>query len=464
VIANQHNRAEDAPPRAWPRAGLAALAGALMLAGQAGEPARAQSRSIIRDAEIEALLRDYAVPVFRAAGLDPGAVEVVIVKDSGINAFVAGGQRIFINTGMLTEAETANEIIGVIAHETGHIAGGHLARTHAQLERASIESILTTVLGAAAIAAGSAVGNSQIGAAGAGIARGGSGFAQRSFLKYARGQEAAADQAAVRYLSETGQSAKGMLSMFERLSEETLVTLRNVDPYVLSHPLPQERVALLRRLATSSPHFNRDDPAELTLRHELMRAKLRAYLGQPQSIDRRYSDDDGLPARYARAIAAFRAADLERALSEIDALIKLQPNYPYFWELRGEALLRAQHLSEAVTALTRAVKLDPEAPLIRITLAHAMLETGDGALVEPAIGHLRRALAREKRSPFAFNKLALAYASRGDTARAELASAWEAVVGGRLDQAKHLAKRAQAKFTAGSPEWVQTDDILNIGE
>jgi len=438
------------------------MCAAMLSFAVAGEAA-AQSRSVIRDAEIESLLRDYTTPIFKAAGLNPGVVEVILVKDSAINAFVTGGQRIFIHTGLLTEASTANEVIGVMAHEAGHIAAGHLVRMREEINRARIASVITAMLGAVAVAGGALTGNSAATSAGSAIVQGSAGIGQRTFLKYARSQEAAADQAAVRYLEATGQSSKGMLRLFERLSDQMLVSIRNIDPYAVSHPLPRERIALLDRMARSSRYFNREDSPNLQLRHDLMRAKLVAFLGRPGKISRKYKfADTSLPARYARAISSYRTANVGKAIKEIDALIASLPNYPYFWELKGQALLEAGRPNEAIKPLRTAVKLAPEQPLLRILLAQALLQTGKPASVDPAIQQLRRALRTEKRSSFAFKQLAFAYGKKGNKARAQLYTAQEMLVRGQLDRAVVFAKRARDGMKRGTPEWVSADDIVNL--
>lgn len=425
--------------------------------------ALAQGRSEIRDAEIEALLRDYTRPIFKTAGLSSRSIDVVLIKNSAINAFVAGGQRIFIHTGLLTEAGTPNEIIGVIAHESGHIAGGHLVRMREEINRATVTSIVTAMLGAAAAAGGALTGNSDVTTAGAAIIRGSGGVGQRSFLKYARAQESAADQAAVRYLEATGQSAKGMLTLFDRLSDQMLVSIRNVDPYAISHPLPRERISLLERLAKSSRYFNREDTPNLQLRHDLMRAKLVAFLGRPGTISRKYKfADDSLPARYARAIASYRTSNVRRAVADIDTLISSLPKYPYFWELKGQALLESGRAREALKPLSTAVKLAPDQPLLRILLAQALLQTNRAQDVDPAIQQLRRALQTERRSSFAFKQLASAYSKKGQKARAQFYTAQEMIIRGQLDRAIVFAKRARDGLKRGSPEWVAADDIVNL--
>jgi len=443
---------------------LASLMVAIIALSVSGmQPASAQSRAEIRDAEIEALLRDYTTPIFRAAGLSTNAIDVVLIRNSAINAFVAGGQRIFIHTGLLTEADTPNEVIGVLAHETGHIAAGHLVRMREEIARAKVTSIITAMLGAAAAAGGALSGNSDATTAGVAILQGSQGVGKRSFLKYARGQEAAADQAAVRYLEATGQSSKGMLRLFERLSDQLLVSIRNIDPYAISHPLPRERITLLERLAKSSRYFEREDTPSLQLRHDLMRAKLVAFLGRPGTISRKYKfSNDSLPARYARAISTYRSAGVKRAVREIDALIKEIPDYPYFWELKGQALLEAGHPQQALKPLIQAVNLAPKQPLLRILLSQAMLQTGKKAQIDPAIKQLRLALQTEQRSSFAFKLLASAYSKKGQKSRAQLYTAQEMLIRGRLDRAVIFAKRARDGLKRGAPEWIAADDIVNL--
>jgi len=452
------------PPGQRRRAGRVgcAIAAAAMVLGALPAPAAAE-RTIIRDAEIEALLRDYTLPLFAAAGIAASAAEVVIISSSTINAFVSSGQRIFVHTGLITETDTPNEVIGVLAHETGHIAGGHSARSRDELARASIAQIVATIAGAAAIAGGVATGNRDVSAAATGVMRGSQSAIQRTFLAYAREQESAADQAALGFLAATGQSARGMLTTFERLSDQMLVSVRNVDPYLLSHPLPRERISLLARMVEQSPNYERRDPPELQLRHDLAKAKILAYLGRPGTVLRAYKDtDDALPARYARAISHYRGGDMDRAIAEIDRLIAAIPEYPYFHEIKGQALLESGRGREAVPILRHAVALAPDSPLIRILLGQALISTGDPADTDAAIVQLSRALQSEHRSSAGYRFLAIAYGKKGDTGRAEFASANEFAVRGDMDQARAFARRAKDKLPRGSVEWQLADDIENI--
>ena len=421
-------------------------------------PALAQSGGVnlIRDSEIEALIRDYAVPIFKAARINRSSVRIHLVNDRSFNAFVANGQRLFINAGTLMIAETPNEVIGVIAHESGHIAGGHLARQRQALERAQTASIIAMLLGAGAFAAG----GSQTGGA---VISGGQSTVMRMFLTYQRAEEAAADRAAVRYLDATGQSANGMIKTFERFADQQLFSSQNVDPYFQSHPMARDRVTALQNVAEQSRHFNRTDPPALQLRHDLMRAKLSGYLEHHDTVLRRYPrSDNSLPARYARAISLYLHVDVRKGVAAIDELIREMPKNPYFWELKGQALLESGRPSEAIGPLRQALSLTPEADLIRLMLGHALLATENPANLDVAINELSRGLSRETEASSGWRQLAIAYGRKGEIARAELATARAYFAEGDLNQAKQHAARVQKRTSRGSPLWLQADDILNF--
>ncbi len=438
-------------------------AAAVFLSAVLPQVAQARGISLIRDSEVEALMREYANPVFRAAGLNPTDVRVHLVGENSINAFVAGGQRVFIHTGLLLQAETPNVVIGVLAHEAGHIAGGHLARLRRQLDKASTAAIVGMLVGAAAVVGGAASGASGAAQAGQGVLLGGSEVVRRSVLSYQRAQEAAADQAAVSYLERSGQSSRGMLELFQTLADQSLVSLQFADPYVLSHPMPRQRIALLERLAHGSPFFSKTDTADLLKRHRLMQGKLHGYLLDPRETLRRYPrTDTSLPARYARAIAYYRSGEIGNALPEIEALIAAQPNNGYFWEVKGQALFESGRASDAIAPLRKAADLEPRAPLIRIMLAQALLGTNRDGYIQPAIEHLRAARRMEGSSVALHRHLAIAYGRQGNIGMAELESAEAAIRGGDLALAKQFATRAKGKLERGTPQYVRANDILRL--
>ncbi len=426
-------------------------------------PAQAQrGPPIIRDAEIEQLLKDYTQPLLKAAGLAQQNIRVVIINDRSFNAFVADGRRIFVNGGALMDSQTPNQIIGVLSHETGHIAGGHLARLREQLAAATTQSIIAMILGVGAMVAASRSGGGDLAQAGAAAMTAPGAVIQSSLFSYLRAQEDQADRAAVKFLTATGQSAKGMHETFKRLADQTFYQTRHINPYMQSHPLPSERVAALEGIARASPHWDTKDPPALQARHDLTRAKLHGFLERPDSVARRYPPtDSSLAARYARAISAYRFGDPRAGVAQIDALIGTQPQNPYFHELKGQALLEAGKPAEAIAPLRQAIKLAPNPALIQIMLGQALIATHDRARVDEAIPILQAAVTREPEMPEAYGHLAMAYGQKNDLARADLASAQAAFMRGDHKTAREIAARAKSRFPVGSPGWVKADDIAS---
>ncbi|HEV7600293.1 MAG TPA: M48 family metalloprotease [Bradyrhizobium sp.] len=419
--------------------------------------------ALLRDTEIEQLLRDYTRPILRTAGLEKQNIQVVIINDGGFNAFVADGRRIFVNYGALMKSETPNQIIGVLAHETGHLAGGHLSKMREQLAQAQTQMIIAMLLGAGAIVAGSRGGNSNSGLSNVGAAAiaGPQEMIKRTLLSYVRQQEENADRAGVKFLTAIGQSAKGMYETFQRFINESLFAARGADPYLQSHPMPAERVAALGELARSSPYWDKKDDYALQLRHDMMRAKTSAFMERQDTVYRRYPlSDNGLPARYAHAITTYLHGDLRTALAQIDALIQSQPNNAYFHELRGQALLERGKPADAIVPLRKAVQLSNNAPLIEMLLGQALVASDNKAYTEEAIAILRAAVARETEAPIGYTQLALAYGRKGDYAQADLASAQAAYLRGDNKTARDLASRAKTRFAIGTPGWVKADDIV----
>jgi predicted Zn-dependent protease len=425
-------------------------------------PARAQQGGgppVLRDAETEQLLRDYTRPILRAAGLEKQNIQVVIINDPTFNAFVADGRRIFVNYGALRESETPNQIIGVLAHETGHLAGGHLSKLRDQIARAQTQMIIAMLLGLGAAVAGA---RSGAGSAGAAAVAAPQSAIMRTMLSYQRQQEENADKAAVKFLNATSQSARGMYETFRRFSDQSLFAARGADPYNMSHPMPAERVRALEELARSSPYWDKKDDAALQFRHDMMRAKVSGFMERPDTVARRYpASNDSLPARYARAIAAYRHGDLRTAQAQIDALIRAQPNNPYFHELKGQALLESARPNEAIAPLRKAVQLSNRAPLIEMLLGQALVASENKAYADEAITILRTALSREPEAALGYTQLAMAYGRKGNYAEADLAAAQAAFLRGDQKTARDLASRAKTRFAIGSPGWVKADDIVN---
>ncbi|MBL6929468.1 MAG: M48 family metallopeptidase [Rhodospirillales bacterium] len=421
----------------------------------AGDTA-AKKRTFIRDSETENTIRAFAAPVFQTAGLDPAAVQVYLVNDPALNAFVAGGQKLFINTGLLMRSESPGQVIGVIAHETGHIAGGHLSRTHDAISKSSAQQIVAMVLGAAA-----AIGTRR-GDVGAAIMAGGQHAAMGTFLLYSRTQEASADAAAMKYLDATGQSSKGMLDFLGKLADQELLSARHQDPYLRTHPLTRERIRTIANHVSKSPFSNTPAPPAFNEMYARMRAKLLAFLEPTSRTLRRFKETDtSLSARYARAIAYYRKSDLTHALPIIDGLIAERPNDPYFHEFKGQMLFENGRMQDALAPSEDAARMAPHSPLIRLQLARIQLEMNDPALLEKAIVNLRAAQQYEPRTPSIWRNLAIAYGRNGDMGQSALAMAEEAFLRGKKPEARHHATRAIKILPAGSAGALKADDILS---
>jgi len=441
---------------------LIGAAGALLAIVAAPALAQSPNMQLVRDAEIEALMRDYADPLLKASRVGAGATRIYLINDRRFNAFVAGGRNIFIHVGAIMESRTPNEIIGVIAHEIGHISGGHLARQRMALDRAAPVAIASMLLGAGALAASSRsrqVGGRDVGAIGA--LTGPQEMMRRAFLSYRRADEQAADIAAVRYLNATGQSARGLYDTLSRMSQDTLFSTRGMDPYLMSHPLPAERLSYLRGHATGSPHWNRKDPPALQARHDLVRAKLVGFVGEAGEAARRYPvSDRSLPAQYAHAIAAYRFGRLDDAIARIDRLIAARRNNPYFHELKGQALLERGRPAQAIAPLQTALKLAPRATPIRVMLGHALVSTGVEAHARQAIPLLTRASHEEPENAAAFQYLAMAYDALGNAPMSQLSAAQALFLAGKYVEARTQAARAKSQLKPRSPAWRKAEDIL----
>ena len=417
------------------------------------ETAQARRITFIRDAEIEDTIRLFGMPLFAVAGLEPSAVRVHLVKDPAINAFVANGQRIFLNTGLLIASDNANQVIGVMAHETGHISGGHLARTHEALRDASANSIMALVLGAAAMAAGQ-------GQAGSAIIAGGQHVAQRSFLKYSRIQESSADQAALDILKKTGQSARGMLAFFEKLGDQEALLTASQDPYIRTHPLTRNRIETIQAAVARTRNSNSPERPEFDARHSRMKAKLIAFLRHPADTFRRYPESDrSIAGRFARSIAFHKKRQTQKALDLIAGLIAEYPEDPYFHEFHGQILLESGRPAEAVAPYQRAVALHPDSILLRIGLGQAQVSDDQVSHIDNAIKNMQQAVRMAPDNPRAWRWLGMAYSRNGDIGLASLATAERYFLAGKFRDAVGQATRAERTLAKGSPGWLRAQDL-----
>ncbi|WP_443971775.1 M48 family metalloprotease [Sphingobium sp. CR28] len=430
---------------------LAAL-GALTLMAQ---PAVAQQ--ILRDAETEALMRDAAAPLIRAAGLDDKNVQILVINDPSINAFVAGGQIVWIHSGLLTGADNLNQVQGVIAHELGHIEGGHIVRSTEGIKQATGITIVSLLLGAAAIAAGA-------GEAGMGIMGLGQQAAMGNFLSFSRAQESSADLAGARYLHTAGISGKGSVDFFKKLQNlEYRYAIPQTDSYGRTHPLSGERISVLTEIYTKDPAWSSVTPPALEARFQRVRAKLFGFVSDPPDTLRRYPvTDQSAPAHYARAYAYHKGAYPDQAVREVDAMLASDSHDPYYLELKGQVLLESGRPKDAVAPLREAVAKTGNQPLIASLLGHALLATEDDSVLDEAERVLRAAITRDTENPFAWYALGTVYARKGDNARAALATAERYQMEGQNALALRHADIALAGIKPGTADYLRAQDIAMV--
>jgi predicted Zn-dependent protease len=418
------------------------------------QPVAAQS--ILRDAETEELLKDMVDPLVEASELEPGNVEVVLINDNSINAFVAGGQAIYVHSGLIDAADTANEVQGVLAHELGHITAGHAIRFEERTKAANGISILSLLVGVGAALAGA--GDAAMGAIMAGQQA-----ALGSFLAYNRNQEAATDLAGARYLSGAGISGRGMISFFEKLRSEEIrhgYSQSDEAAYSHTHPLSGDRVQTLRNLLMEDAAWGAPDDPALQERFRRVKAKLYGFLAEPKrTLNAFPPSDTSIPAHYARAYAYHKEARVDMALAETDALLAQEPDNPYFLELKGQVLLESGRPLEALDPLRRATELTLNHPLIAGLFGHALIATEDRSNYPEAERVLRAAVARDRYNPFAWYQLGVVYAESGDIPRARLASAEQLVMNRRYPEALQNAQAAEASLPYGSPDWLRAQDV-----
>ena len=438
------------------------LIAAPMAQAQSNMDSSSTDQQVILDTEINAILHKEFDPVFKAAGLEPKEVTIVIVTHM-FNAAAANNHLLFIGTDLIEKTDNPNELIGVIAHETGHASGYHAARVGEEEKAGMVPMILTMALGVLAAAAGAGdaagalLGSSQY-------------FGALGAMGYSREQEARADQAAITYLEKSGQSAKGLVDFFDEFRYQEIFEEARRYKWFDDHPLAADRIELLRKRAMEQPHWGAVDSPELVSEHEIMKAKLVGFTEPAQTAFFKYRDDDhSFVARYARAIAYYRETETERALGDIDSLLHDYPNNPYLWELKGQVLFEVARTKEAEVAHQRSVDLKPEAPLFRINLAQSMVAQDDPTKMDAAVLQLRRAISLDRDDldggdSFAYRLLAQAYDSKGDEGMARLSTAEERFSAGDFVQARIFALRAREHLHQNTPEWRRATDIVLVSK
>lgn len=422
-------------------------------------PSQVQAQGLIRDAEIEHTIRVYATPLLLAAGLPPEDINLHLVKAKELNAFVSRGQQIFISTGLLSRAEHPGQVRGVIAHEIGHITGGHLARLEGAIADAQDQALIGTILG---LALGALAGSGGAAAAGTAAAQD---IAFKNLLKFTRVQERSADQVAINLLNRSRLSARGLLEFFEVLQGQELLHRSRQDPYAITHPLTRDRIAFVEQAVAKSPYSNVEVPSALRARHDRMVGKLDGFLNQTVRTLRDYkADDPSVKARYARSIAYYRDAHMDKALPLIDGLIKQAPDDPWFQELKGQMLFENSRIAEALPYYEAANRLQPDEPLLLVGLAHVQIELNQPDMTERARDNLEQALRKDRYMPLAWRLAAVSYGRDGKLGLSALALAEQNLLVGQSFDAMGQAKKAMRLLKEGSPGWLRAQDLSETAE
>jgi len=410
--------------------------------------------AVIRDAEIEATLKSYIQPIFKVAGLNPKSLNLYIIHSNEVNAFAMAGGSIAVTTGLLLKVKSALQLIGVLAHETAHIAGNHIVRGADAYEKALMQGLLGTLGGVAAGLAGSPE-------AAMALILGSQEFAKGHFLKFSRTQESSADQGGARFLDSLGYSSQGLLEFMQILHKDDLLLEQYLDPYAITHPLHTERIDFFRAHLSRSPHRESKLPKEFDDNFARLQMKLLAFTTNPDEILSKFEPkDNSLLARYGRAIAYFRNSQPEKSLKEMNALLQEFPQDPYFWDLKGQILFESGHVQDAAKAYEQAVKLRADIPLFRMNLAHSLIEGGDDSKLEMAHRELMRAKTEEPDNPLTYRLLAVYYGKKGQIGLAALSLSEMALTLGDLKTAEEQAKRSLHFLKNDSANEGRANDIL----
>ncbi len=451
-------------PRSLRARAITALActvfGVLVIGTGTSSPAQDFSvGTVLDDTEIGITLQAYAKPLMEAGGLAPGSIAIRMVVDDSINAFATQGNNIYFHTGLLLRAKNSNEVIGVMAHEIGHIAAGHVVMVSSDMAAPNAISLLATLLG---VAVGIASGNPEAGMA---VMMGGQRAALGSFLSFSRGQEARADQFAIRVLNESHQSTKGLHDFFDRLKGEELLVTDNGDPYLRSHPMNRERMSSIEGTMQTSPYTNTPLDPELERQHKRMLAKLFAFLKPQITTLQRYPvSDHSVEGRYARAIAYYRRGQFDKAFPEVESLLAEMPKDPFFWQIKGDMNLSRSKIEDAIVAYRESLKYLPDAPEILSALAHAAVESGKPEYAAEAQAALKHALTLDPENPGAWDMLARSYAQNNEAGLSAYAAAERAILLGQFGDVARYSMTAEKLLEKDTPTWYRLQDIKVLAQ
>ena len=415
--------------------------------------ANANGATIINDTEIERGISDIIMPIARAAKIPENRLKIYIINDDDFNAFVRGGEDIFVYTGLLKQIKNPNALRAVIAHELGHTIGGHMVQISQRMHDEMMRTMIIQALGVGLMVAG---GNPT---AGVGVMAGATGIAQQSLLSFSRDEERMADDMAIDLMVAANQNPNGLLDVFDQMHNMNGEFESRVNPNRVNHPLTNERINNTKTKISklkSVPKKSEFEIARENKNYEILRAKLIGYLDQGKNVIAQYPYSNKSDAAiYARAIANMRAGDLATAKTGTQTLINRNPNNPYFYELLGDIEYQYGAYDDSVRAYEQSLKQTTNAPQIETALALVLSERNKPGDSARAIELCKKVILTEQ-SPLSYWILArVTKDGESDWAMAEYYN-----MNGDTKNAKKYAKSAQKKSKKGTPEYIKSGDIL----
>lgn len=413
----------------------------------------AKCATLINDTEIEKEITQIIMPIANAAKIPENRLKIYIVNDDSFNAFVRGGEDVFIYTGLLKQIKTPNALRAVVAHELGHTIGGHMVQISQRMHDEMVRTMIFQALGVGLMVAG---GNPT---AGVGVMAGATGIAQQSMLSFSRDEERMADDMAVDLMVSANQNPNGLIEVFEQMRDMNGEYESRVNPNRINHPLTSERlnnaktkIGKVKKISTKKE----SDITKENKNYEILRAKLIGYLDTDKNVITKYPYSNKSDAAiYARAIANMRGGNLDMAKTGTQTLISRNPNNPYYYELLGDIEYQYGAYDDSVMAYEKSLKLTKNAPQIETALALVLSERNKPNDKSRAIELCKRVILIEP-SPLAYWILArVTEAGESDWAMAEFYN-----MNGDKKNARKYAKSAQKKAKKGSPEHIKSGDIL----
>jgi predicted Zn-dependent protease len=423
---------------------------------------KANAFEILSDSETEFVIRKLIAPILKVARINPKTLNLYIILDNSVNAFVIGGNNLFINTGLITTFNNPDALKGVVAHELGHVTGNHVAMRQSQVQELMSQSILVNLLGAAAIIGGA-------GEVGSALIAGGMHTLQGNYLRYSRFQETAADNAAIKYLHDSHNTIKGLIQVFEHFEQESLRLREHINPYMLTHPMSNDRLSFTRQFLKNENDTYQSSNQE-KMEYAQIVAKLRGFTIPLESFsDKNIQDLPPSAQLYAKSIILYRKAKFKAAINILDQLInQSQPNEAFLYELKGQFLFESGNNTDAINSYKKAITILPDNPLILAEYAVVLVNASNTAsgthkqhILEEAITTLQKVLSlRLNNHPYVYRQLAVAYGKLGKLGYSNLMLAEEALLLHNFQEAKKFTKLAEKYKNQDNYLTLRIDDIL----